>query len=211
MQNSVSHNMITSNTMNFTGNGQVTATPDITTLRLGVQTEDNNLTAAQTNNAHISQAVLQALSQLGITDIQTYQYDINKIYEYENNNQIDKGYSVRNIFEIQMNHLEHVGLVIDKAVSAGANVVEFISFDVLNTETYYLEALNLAVMNAYAKAKSVASTLGITINPIPKNIHENSIAPSPSRNFAVREGGTTTPIKSGSKQIEASVSVEFIY
>jgi uncharacterized protein YggE len=49
-------------------------------------------------------------------------------------------------------------------------------------------------------------------DPIPILITENSNQPTPfSPAFAVREGAYTTPIESGSKQIEAFVTVEFAY
>lgn len=211
MQNNSIQNSIETNTMTLLGKGQVTVIPDKTIIRLGVQTDDDNLTAAQTNNAEISQSVLQSLEQLGINDIQTYQYDINKNYEYVNGNRIDKGYTVRNILEIKIYDMKQVGIVIDKAVNSGANIVDFISFDVSDINTYYLEALNLAVLDAYMKAKSIVTNLGITINPIPRHIQENSTPAFPVRNFASREGVATTPIESGNKQIEASVTVEFVY
>ena len=104
----------------------------------------------------ISQAVLQSLQQLGITDINTYEYNINKIYEYEDSMQIDKGYSARNILEIKTNNLGQVGYVIDTAVYYGANIVDLVHFDILDKEVYYLQVLNLAIENAIRKADSIA-------------------------------------------------------
>jgi uncharacterized protein YggE len=198
--------------MTLTGKGQVTAIPDLAILRLGVQTTGDNLTFTQSENARISQNVLNELHQLGVTDIKTYQYLIETLYDYENGVRIDKGYSVRNIFEIRTNNMNLVGSIIDTAVSNGANAVEFVNFDVSAPELYYLEALNLAVNDAYQKAKSIAANLRIMINPIPSLITENSSPPIPfSRAFTSREGAFATPIESGSKQIEAMVTVEFIY
>lgn len=204
-------NTTENNIMTLMGNGQVTAVPDIAIIRLGVQTTGDNLTDAQAENARLSQAVLQSLRQLGITEIKTYQYTINQEFDFQDGNRIDRGYSVRNIFEIESSALEQVGTVIDTAVYYGANVVDFMEFEVSNKDEYYLQALNLAVMDAYQKAKSIAESLDIMMNPIPTRITENSTPQSPPIGFALREGATTTPIESGSKQIEASVTVEFIY
>ena len=108
MQNSRTQPNPEHNIMTLTGKGQVTAAPDLAILRLGVQTTGENLTDIQSENARISQTVLQSLQQLGITDIKTYLYDFNKFYEYEDSRQIDKGYSVRNILEIRTNNLNIV-------------------------------------------------------------------------------------------------------
>jgi len=212
MANNNSNNHLKYNIMTLTGNGRVTAIPDIAILRLGVQTTGEDLTLAQSENARISQTVLQALNQMGITDIKTFQYSIDKLYDYENGNRIDQGYSVRNILEIRMSNMNQVGAVIDTAVSNGANVVDFIDFEVSDTTDYYLEALNFALMDAYQKAKSISINLGLMMEPIPVKIDENSTSPIPySRTYAAREGAFTTPIEPGNKQIEASVTVEFIY
>jgi uncharacterized protein YggE len=212
MTNTKEFNLPPYNKMTLTGKGQVTAIPDLAILRLGVQTTGYNLTEAQSENARISQNVLDALHQLGVTDIKTYQYLIEMLYDYENGVRIDKGYSVRNILEIRTNNMNMVGSIIDSSVDNGANIVEFVNFEVSAPELYYQEALNLAVNDAYQKAKSIAANLRIMINPIPTLITENSSPPIPfSRVFSSRESGFATPIEPGNKLIEALVTVEFMY
>ncbi len=117
-------------TMTLTGRGQVSTVPDTAVIRLGVETTGVNLMDIQAENARISQAVIESIENLGISDIQTYQYLIEKRYDYVNGTQIDRGYAVRNILEIRSDNLEQIGTVIDTAVSNGANVVNFISFEV---------------------------------------------------------------------------------
>lgn len=211
MQNSRTQPNPEHNIMTLTGKGQVTAAPDLAILRLGVQTTGENLTDIQSENARISQTVLQSLQQLGITDIKTYQYDFNKIYEYEDSRQIDKGYSVRNILEIRTNNLDLVGSAIDTAVYYGANIVDLIEFDVSDNQGYYLQALNLAVENAFQKANTIAINLGLSSIPVPIRIIELGTLPVPTRLLGSREGVAPTPIEPGSKQIEANVNIDFIY
>jgi len=198
--------------MTLTGQGLVTSNPDTALIRLGAQSIGDDLTATQSENAQITQAILQSLKQLGVTDIKTFQYLIEKNYIYEDGKQIDNGYSVRNILEIKLTDLDQVGLVIDSAVDSGANVVEFIAFGVSAPEYYYQQALNLAVMNAILKAKSVSMNLGITTDPIPVNIVENSSPQIPySQMRTIKEGAFATPIEPGQYQTDALVTVDFIY
>lgn len=199
------------NTMILNGNGQVNAVPDEAVLRLGVQTEGENLQTIQANNAELSQAVLQAIRQLGVDDIKTFQYDINKNYEFVDGRQVDKGYTVRNILEIRTDNLGLVGALIDTAVYYGANIVDLIQFEVSDTSRYYLQALNLAVADAFEKARSIADSIGLSLHPYPRRITENSTPAVPFRAINVREGAFATPIEAGTNRIEASVTVEFIY
>ncbi len=198
--------------MIFNGRGQVSVIPDLAIIRLGVLTTGNSVTAAQTENSRISQQILDAIKELGITDIKTYQYQIEKVYDYENNTRIDRGYSVRNIYEIRTDNVGQVGIVIDTAVNEGANIVDNVTFDVAAPEIYYQQALNLAVNNAIMKAKSVSSVLKTKFDPIPVKITENSLQPAPyTPVYSSRGEAVTTPIESGSKQIEASITAEFRY
>lgn len=199
------------NIMTLTGNGEVTTVPDVAILRLGVQTTGEQLTDIQNENARISQAILNALEQLNITDIKTFQYTIDKRYEYVDGKQIDKGYTVRNIFEIRTNNLDQVGNVIDTAVQYGANVVDFIEFEVSNINSYYFKALDLAIENATQKADMVAESLGLTITPVPIRINESSTVPMPYLNLVSRESAVSTPIEPGSKQVNASVVMKFLF
>ena len=210
MQNQ-SNNHNDQNIMILTGKGQVTAIPDIAVLRFGVETIGENLTAIQSENARISQAILQSLKQLGITDIKTALFSINKVYDYVDNRQIDKGYSVRNILEVRMRNMDQVGRIIDVAVANGANIVDFIEFEVSEPDIYYLQALNLALEDGKQKALSMAETLDIIVDSVPRRVTENSTSPIIPRSVNLREGAFATPIEPGTKQIEAMVTMEFEY
>jgi uncharacterized protein len=212
MVNNKDDQHLSSKRMVFNGKGQVTVNPDIAIIRLGIQTNGESVTAAQTENAKISQQILDSLKKLGNIEIKTYQYQIDNLFDYQNGTRIDRGYSVRNVYEIRTGNIGQVGLIIDTSVYNGANLVENVSFDVAAPEKYYQQALTLAVTNAYNKAKTVSSGLRIMFDPVPVLITENSTQPVPySPMFAAREGGFTTPIESGTKQIEAAVTVEFTY
>ena len=193
--------------MTLTGQGQVTAVPNIAVIHLGVLTTGENLVNIQSENAQIAQSIIQALQRMSISDIKTFQYTIDKIYDYENGRQVDRGYSVRNILEIRTSNLDMVGNIIDTAVNLGANVVDLISFDVSNREYYYQQALNIAVMNAIQKSKSISMNLGIPTDPVPTHIVENSVAPI--QPFYRQELAATTPIIPGNIKIEANVTVDF--
>lgn len=209
MAQSPSANRYPYQTMTLTGEGQVTTTPDLAVIRLGVQTTGYDLSQIQSENAQISQNVINALKQTGITDIKTIQYSINKIYDYEDDIQIDKGYSVKHILEIKTDNINQVGNILDIAVNMGSNLVESISFELSEPEIFYQQALNLAIDNAIQKAKSISTNLHTKLNPIPVRIIEGNVSPIPMQQF--QRESTTTPIVPGELKIEADVTTDFIY
>jgi uncharacterized protein YggE len=195
--------------MTLTGQGRITLVPDIAVIRLGVQLSGTDLEAVQAQNARQSQAVLDALKRMGITDIRTYQYTIDKYYENINGTPVDRGFTVRNIMEIRTKDTGRAGAVTDAAVNAGANVVDLVSFEVSEPERHYLDALNLAVADAIEKAKSIALELLIPVETIPVSITESSSMPRPIQPF--QRELAATPILPGTMTIEANISAEFAY
>lgn len=209
MLESILNSRANARTMTLTGQGRVTLAPDIAVIRLGVELTGEDLAAIQSENAALSQAVLDSLRQLGIEDIRTYHYSIDRTYEYEDGTPVDLGYTVRNIFEIRISDPSRAGTVIDAAVAAGANVTDLISFELSDREYHYHQALNLAVADAIKKAASISGELQVDVDPVPNAITENSSIPGPAQLFG-REFGAT-PAVPGYVTIEAAVTAEFIY
>lgn len=195
--------------MTLTGQGRVTAMPDLAVIRLGVELTGADLTSVQSQNAMQSQAVLDALDRMGISDVRTFQYTIDKFYEYNGGTPVFRGYTVRNILEIRTGDMNQLGTIVDTAVSSGANVVDLISFEVTDPDSYYNQALDLAVSDAIEKAKSISESLGIRVESIPVNITETSSQIRPPQPF--QRELAATPIVPGSLTIEASVTAEFLY
>lgn len=199
----------TRNIMTLSGQGQVAASPNLAIIHLGVETTGFDLTAMQAENARIIEAVTQALRAMGISDIKTVQYSIDKNYIFENGRQIDRGYTIRHILEIRSNQIDDVGRIVDTAVMMGTNRVEFIAFDLSDRGSYYRQALNLALEDAQKKAISISRSLRIQVDLIPIRIVENSTLPIAPLLFQREAAGTQ--ILPGTLLIEASITAEFSY
>ena len=194
-------------TMTLTGHSEMEIPPDIIIIRLGVQTTGEDLSQIQADNARISQSIIQTLQRMGITDIKTSQYSIDRVYDFEDGRQIDRGFSVRNILQIRTANLEAAGSIIDAAVNAGANVVDLITFDISNREYYYQQVLNMAILNAIQKANSITRNLGYSTPALVVNIVENTAIPF----LPVQREFAATPIIPGTIRIEANVTVDFVF
>jgi uncharacterized protein len=204
------------NRLTVTGEGTVTAAPDEAIITIGVINESPNLSAAQKENADKTAAVIQALMSLGIpqSDIQTYVYRIEPQYNYENGQQIFRGYRVEHQLQVTVKDISKTGQVIDQAVAAGANSVSSIQFTVSNPNAFYNQALTIAIRNAQEKAISMARALQVTLQPVPVIVQELS-QPLPPRPIpfqaAMLAQSAETPIQPGENKIVATVKVEFTY
>lgn len=209
------HNNNINNSIRVTGKGEVTVKPNQSSLLLGVIVDDMKVQNAQQQNAVISNQIIEALKNMGISqeDIETSSYSIDRIVDYQDSQEIFRGYRVSHIFKVIVKDIASVGKVIDVATENGANVVRNVSFEVSDPEPYYVEALQKATLNAKSKAESIAKSLGLTINSVPEWIIEESVQllrPQYSMQTAVLRA-TTTPIQEGQIKISASVQALFNY
>ena len=199
------------NKITLRGDGIMLVIPDLAVVRLGVISEGESLAQLQSENGLIVSNVIQALEQMGVDNISTFNYSIDKNYVYENDRRIDRGYIIRNILEIRTFDMGNIGTIIDTAVASGANQVDLVSFQVSTPLEYYQEALNLAIMDGIEKARNISETFGFNINLTPVNILEHGTTWEPPMPFNLaREVNAVTPILPDDQRVTASVTMEFI-
>lgn len=201
--------------MTVIGNGEIVAQPDYVQIQIEVRTEGDSISDVQQENARIMTRVIESIVALGIPReaIQTAAYTISPQYDFIEGRQVFRGYVVQNAITVKITDISQVGTVIDTAVQNGANDVSAIQFKIENVDAYYRQALNLALMNAMAKAKSMADMMQVPIQLIPFEIIEQSqnVMPAPFRSIQMATKETTTPIEEGRMPIQASVQVKFQY
>lgn len=199
--------------MTVTGNGEIIAQPDYVQIQIEVRTEGKDVSLAQQENARIMNRVIESLVALNIPReaIQTAAYTISPNYDYIEGKQVFRGYEVQNAITVKITDISQAGTVIDTAIQNGANHVSAIQFKIENSAAYYQKALNLALINAVAKAKSMAETMNIPLQPIPIEIIEEShdVTPVPYKAVQLSSREFITPIEQGTIPINASVRVKF--
>ncbi|MFJ8460498.1 SIMPL domain-containing protein [Lysinibacillus xylanilyticus] len=208
------HSPHPSRVIDVTGNGKVMATPSYVQLQIEVQTRGKNVQEAQQENAVIMNRVIQALLALHIPreNIQTAVYTISPLYDYEDGKQIFKGYEVTNGITVKVTDMNQIGVIIDTAVENGANRISSIQFNIDNADAYYQQALSLALHNAQMKAKTIAETMHLPLQPQPIEIVEElERAPVLYRSMAMADSKISTPIEQGQIAVNATVRVKFQY
>ncbi|MFT8341084.1 MULTISPECIES: SIMPL domain-containing protein [Clostridium] len=201
------------NKLKVIGKGTISVKPDLAEIVVGVITEDLQLEVAQEENAKITQDVINSLRALGIPlkNIQTENYSIRPNYDYINGKQVFRGYEVINNLKILISNVNNVGVVIDTAVSNGANSLTGIIFIVSDETKYYYEALRRALQDAQNKARVVADQLKVKLNIIPIQINEQNETTSTPLVMTLKSTSNTTPIEAGENIINADIEAIFTY
>ena len=198
--------------MTVTGNGEIDVQPDYVQIQIEVRTEGKDVSAAQQENAVIMNRVITSLVALNIPReaIQTTAYTISPNYDYIEGRQVFRGYEVQNAITVKITDISQVGTVIDTAVENGANHVSAIQFKVEDSDAYYRQALQLALIDAQAKAKSMADTMNLPLQLLPVEIVEETIAPPIAyQSFQLSREQSITPIEPGMITVNATVRVKF--
>jgi hypothetical protein len=180
------------------GVGSVTVDPDLGILNMGVEARESTVEEARSTAAGAMNAVRAALAGLGVSDddIKTQFFNIQPEYVwrevvengFRENKQELVGYRVTNSIEVKIRDLEKAGEVIDAVATAGGDVIRInnIAFTVEDPLPFEMEARELAVKEARAKAEQMAGWAGATLGRL-VFLSETS-APSPVRtNLAFAE------------------------
>ncbi len=203
----------------ISGEGKVTAIPDIAVVEAGVTTEKSDVRAAQKENADKMNALAAQARALRIVDkdIQTTNYQIYPQYDYANGKQRLRGYQVTQSVKIKIRDLSKIGSLLAAVGDAGANQVSGVSFTIDDPEALRQQAREKALDNARAKAKSLADHAGVKLGKI-VSFSEGNASPTPmpyyGRAEAMGIGGASDaaiapPVAAGSLDIIVDVDVSY--
>lgn len=207
----------TTNIISFSGEGKITAKPDVATTRIVVFSEALNSKDAEKANAPKSQAVVDYLKKQGIAekDIKTTEYQITPQYSFPvppDNQMHIRNYQAYQELEVKIRNLDKANSIIDGVISAGANKVTDLQFTLDNPEKIKSEARAKAIADAKQKAKELESQLGIHLGKI-ISFYENSGGyPGPMylQNKAQDNTPSTGPaLPPGENEIQSNVTITY--
>jgi hypothetical protein len=160
-----------SRSLSVAGAGTAYLVPDIAYIYLGVHTELPSASDAVTENNAQTQRMIRALTDFGIDakDIRTTNFSIYPFDRYDpltGTPTGEKYYSVDNTVYVTIRDLSRLGDLLDTVVSAGANTVNSIQFDVADKETVLKQAREDALKNAAKQAEELAAAAGVTLGEI---------------------------------------------
>jgi len=218
-------------TISVSGAGAVTMEPEIATLSLGVNVQDEDPAQAVTRNNAMMQAVIEAVRAQGVAeeDIVTTDFSIRQVTANVSNFPIVRPvldheaavewpttYEVSNNVSLTVRDIDRVGDVLGAATAAGANVSGGIRFDVVDSSAAYNEALALAVQNAGGKAETISRALGMNISGLVSLSEQSGWDMPVARAFAEFDGiaaapagGFDVPVQAAELTITARVHAVF--
>lgn len=215
-QQPVNHpNLLHPYLIEVSGNGEITVSPDMGTINLGVVTENRELLQAQQQNALTVNNVIRSLLSNGIAkeNIQTFDYRMDSEYDFVEGKQIFRGYKVTHLLQVKIDDLPSIGKIVDEAVGHGVNYVANVQFSLKSQETEYQKALSLAIKNAVNKAIEIAKNLKAHLQPTPVLIIEGARTeqPIPSIGGTLVKGISTATFEPGQLKVKAKIIAHFRY
>lgn len=204
--------------LSLSGHGEVKAVPNLAVIDLGTLSQAATARAALDTNTKNMTALLTMLKASGIDDkdVMTSNFSVGPRYDYGSNNaQPPKvvGYDVSNKVTVTVHKIADLGGILDKAVSAGSNQIDGISFTVADPQAQQDEARKTAVKDALRKADILSQAAGANLGPI-ITITESGggmPVPTPMVMKAARGMAMDAPVPMAQGQMTISSDVNIVW
>jgi uncharacterized protein len=202
------------------GEGEVRAEPDQALVVLGVESRKPTLEAARTDVNRKIEALLKLTRDLKIpdTDVRSSRLQIQPEYNWQEQTRerLLIGYYVARQVTVDLRNLEQLGLLMERAVTAGANQIQDPALDSSKRRDFERQALALAAKDARANAEVLAGALSASVGAA-HTVSASSGSPRPmvysmarTAKADVAAGGESPgSYQSGELAFTASVQVDF--
>ncbi|MCX6055877.1 MAG: SIMPL domain-containing protein [Chloroflexi bacterium] len=159
------------------GVGEVYRYPGVACVYIGVHVDANDVTTTLSLNNTSSQAVAQAVQDIGVEakDVQTTNSNVYPTQDYAPDGTVSQDYFVvENSISITERDLPKLGQLLDAVIRSGATTINGITFDVQDKESACAEARDLAIKNVIAEAGAIAAASGVTLGDLQSvNVYSN--------------------------------------
>ncbi len=189
--------------------------PDIATFSTGVQTMAPTASeAVRLNNVQMA-SVVARLKKLGIADkdIQTTQINLNQQFDYNNGQQLFKGYQASNMVNAKLRDLKKLSAFLDALAVDGATNFNGPTFGVDDDSNFKEAARDKVWATAIARAKAMARKAGFSdvrvLRVEATDNHGGSYPPMPMMVRAMDASEKSTPIAPGELSIGTTLSFTF--
>jgi uncharacterized protein YggE len=156
-------------TITVVGEGQVSSTPDIAVIYIGVEVSEFDVKVATAKATKDMNALLAALKGEGIAekDIQTSYYSVYVDRPYGPQGPTGEVmYQVSNNIQVTVRDLDKVTDILGVAIEAGANNIGSVEFRLSDTGKLQSQARAKAVEKARAKAGELAELNGVAVGEV---------------------------------------------
>ncbi len=198
------------------GTGEARGTPDLATLNLAIETHAATAEEAASRNGALAEKIIDALKAKldGKGKISTGGYSLNPEYDQRPGREQPKivGYTAQNSITAETGALDLLGALIDAAIAAGANRVNYLNFALKDDSKVRSEAITIATRDAKAQADALADALGVKLGKVVKATTIEAARPIPMQRMglAMAAERVTTPVEPGEVTVPVTVSLTFL-
>ena len=206
--------------MSVSGSASVSVMPDKADIFVKIASLEDSAADAQRVNAESTTRVIAALENAGVSeeDIETSSFRLYPKQKWDEDEETYEtvGYEVLHVLKVETLNVNEVGDVVDKAVEAGADGVDRVSFSL--TKARYkdvtAQALETASLDAQNKSEAISKRLGVRVGKISRisesNLFYETYEYYPrDAELAAAEQKPATPISPG--EVEVRANIELVY
>jgi uncharacterized protein YggE len=205
-----------SRTIEVTGNGEAHVTPDVASLNLAIETHAPTAQQSAGQNAALAQKVVDALTKKLQSKGKVWTGGYSLYPEYNeprpNEKPVVTGYRAENSITVETGEIGMLGGLIDTAIEAGANRINFLNFTLRDETQARSKAIALAAKDAQAQAESLARALGVKLGPVVKATTQAEERPMPVMRMgamAMASSAAPTPVQPNEVTVPATVSITY--
>lgn len=202
-------------TIDVSGQGTVSAPPDLAEIQVAVEVRADTADEARAQAAEDVATMRDALRELDIPDesVRTVSFHVGPEYDYSGNSRELVGYRAYHAFLIETD-VDRAGEVIDATVASGATRVNGVQFTLTEDTRRELrnEALTQAMSKARADAETIASAAGVSVGTLQSASTADVNYPRPvpyAVEAAAGDGASRTVVEPGPIEVTATVSVSY--
>lgn len=201
------------------GEGKISASPDIAQLTFGVQTGPQKTAQAAMEmlkkdmNAAFAAAKAQGVDE---KDIRTESFSLSPSYDWNDGTQKLRGYEANQTLRVKVRDLEKMSGILTAVTEAGANQAGGIEFTIDDQDALMTQARTIAIGKAKAQAETLAKELGVRLVKITGfNEGGGYIPPMPyatrTANMEMGMGGAAMDVALPAGQQDITVNVSLTY
>jgi uncharacterized protein YggE len=205
------------NTIQVSGTGRVSVTPDKADLNLSVEVQAKTAQSARNQAATAMTALIKAVRNQGVADkdIQTRYVSLYPLYAPDTANKIS-GYHLTNQVTVIVRDIGKISDIIDDAVMAGGNAarVQGINLAIDQPDIALSKAREKAFADARAKAEQYAGLANVKLGRVMLISEGGGMPPIPVPFAAMssmrsKEAADATPVQVGEQEVSVTVNVVF--
>ncbi|MCC6147211.1 MAG: SIMPL domain-containing protein [Anaerolineaceae bacterium] len=197
------------------GTGVAYLVPDLAYISVGVQSRASEVGVALRENNAQAQAISKVLTGMGVEakDIQTSAFNVYPQPQYGPTGEITQtDYVVDNVVIVTVRKLDRLGEMLDAVVSAGANNINSIQFDVTDKQAALADARKAAVQDAQNTAQQIAQAASVELGEILMVSTYTAGSPVPvfeGKGYGGVSAAADVPVSSG--QLVLTVNADITY